>query len=219
VALICTICFATRFIIWIVFGILYINFPVLPQTNTVSDIDSVFYPTLFYTIPDIVPSLSILFVMIPTQTGDTPFAEIDEDLKKEFVDSLVRSSFLPHIDQDLEYTPLNRTEAPSGISSSLSLAAGWSSTSYTTFPQQPGQLPVHHHAQGHGDRTHSNSRSANGQLTSSDGSSNPRDPRHVSSLHSVPSRESELEVIQPWDNQVPRSSSLTKQPSFVIEDT
>jgi len=120
VALLCTICFALRCIVWVIFGLLFEDFSLITQTHAVSVMDSIVYPTLFYTIPDVVPSLGILVVMIPPVQPDT--LEVDEDYKKELMGTLFAS--FPHIDQDIEYTSMqppvaSTTTTPSSVLASI----------------------------------------------------------------------------------------------------
>jgi len=119
VALLCTICFALRCIVWVIFGLFYEDFSLITETHAVSVMDSIVYPTLFYTIPDVVPSVGILIVMIPPMQPDT--LEMDEDYKKELMETLFAS--FPQIDQDIEYAPMQPPMASTTTTHSSVLAS------------------------------------------------------------------------------------------------
>jgi len=65
-ALVCTIVFGLRFISWL-YGSLLFDLEVIPLTDWMLDIDQVFYPTVHYTLPDVVPDVVLLLLLSPNE--------------------------------------------------------------------------------------------------------------------------------------------------------
>jgi len=64
VAKLCTSCFAFRTLFWI-YGSLAVTFGVLGDSPAIDIFSQIFYPTFLYTIPEIVSSFALLYIMIP----------------------------------------------------------------------------------------------------------------------------------------------------------
>jgi len=69
VALVCTVIFAMRFAVWLL-GTLMFDWNVIAHTTVLMDIDEIVYPTFYYTIPDVIPSVCVLAVLTPSERND-----------------------------------------------------------------------------------------------------------------------------------------------------
>jgi len=63
-AFICTVIFGIRFISW-AYGSLVYNLYLIPETTWMWDLDQIFYPTIHYTLPDIIPDIVLLRLLSP----------------------------------------------------------------------------------------------------------------------------------------------------------
>jgi len=69
-AFVCTVVFGIRFLSW-AYGDLVFNLYIIPETTWMWDLDQIFYPTIHYTIPDIVPDVLLLHLLSPNASDYT----------------------------------------------------------------------------------------------------------------------------------------------------
>jgi len=76
-AFVCTVVFGIRFLSW-AYGDLVFNLYIIPETTWMWDLDQIFYPTIHYTLPDIVPDVLLLHLLSPNASEYTiPVADDD----------------------------------------------------------------------------------------------------------------------------------------------
>jgi len=110
VSFLCAVSFAERTAFWI-YGSLVFEIQVLPEGNVEDEIDWMLYPTLWYTVPDILPSLALLVVLTPKQ-GTEPadggaqktWSALDRELLPGAENSVIKDSSIPR--QESEITSL-----------------------------------------------------------------------------------------------------------------
>jgi len=94
VSLLCTLSFAIRFVFWL-YGTLVYEVKIVPRGSVEAAIDQALYPTMWYTVPDIVPSLALLKVLCPNykDRNSGQWSVLDTEL-------LPGSQILPVLERD-----------------------------------------------------------------------------------------------------------------------